>query len=102
VSALEGTKTLMWMEGFQVDFYDQQHLVEPAIAAAAKHFDATLTSERVRRRTSHRGISIGSTVRPAIAEGALTPTGYYQLTPSECRSGLPHAGIRQNLASGAR
>jgi hypothetical protein len=41
-AALGGPKTLVWTDGFQVDFYDQRHLVEPAVAAAATHFDATL------------------------------------------------------------
>jgi uncharacterized protein len=41
-ASLPAAKTLVWTDGFQVDFYDQQHLVEPAVAAAAKHFDATL------------------------------------------------------------
>jgi fermentation-respiration switch protein FrsA (DUF1100 family) len=39
---LEGAKRLVWLEGSQVDFYDQAHLVEPAVDAARAHFEETL------------------------------------------------------------
>jgi dienelactone hydrolase len=41
-SRLKGESSLLWMGGFQVDFYDQPHLVAPAVEAAVRHFTKTL------------------------------------------------------------
>ena len=39
---LAGPKELLWMEGAQVDFYDQPPLVDAAVQAAVRHFQNTL------------------------------------------------------------
>jgi fermentation-respiration switch protein FrsA (DUF1100 family) len=39
---LRGQKEMVWMEGSQVDFYDQPKLVDKAVAAAVSWFDRTL------------------------------------------------------------
>lgn len=39
---LRGPKELLWMEGSQVDFYDQPPLVTAAVDAAVRHFRNTL------------------------------------------------------------
>lgn len=41
-AALEGPKQLVWSEGSQIDFYDQEPLVTKAVAVAVPHFKATL------------------------------------------------------------
>jgi hypothetical protein len=39
---LRGEKELVWTDGTQTDFYDQEPFVEKAIAAAHEHFERTL------------------------------------------------------------
>ena len=41
-AAIGGPKQLEWSEGSQIDFYDQEPLVNKALAAAIPHFKATL------------------------------------------------------------
>jgi hypothetical protein len=41
-AALGGPKQLEWLEGSQIDFYDQEAQVTKSIAIAAPHFRATL------------------------------------------------------------
>jgi len=45
-ASVAGPKALLWLDGFQVDFYDQAHLVDPAIEAVKSHFDRTLRATR--------------------------------------------------------
>jgi fermentation-respiration switch protein FrsA (DUF1100 family) len=45
-ASVAGPKALLWLDGFQVDFYDQPHLVDPAIDAVKSHFDRTLRATR--------------------------------------------------------
>jgi fermentation-respiration switch protein FrsA (DUF1100 family) len=40
--ALAGSKNLVWTEGTQTDFYDQNEAVDKAVAAAYRHFQETL------------------------------------------------------------
>jgi len=39
---LPGQKEIIWRDGGQMDFYDQDSHVEPAMDAVAKHFASTL------------------------------------------------------------
>jgi hypothetical protein len=41
-AALKGPKRLEWIEGNQIDFYDQETQVARAVALAAPHLRATL------------------------------------------------------------
>ena len=40
--ALRGPKELLWMDGQQTDFYDQEPFVQAAVEAADTHFRRTL------------------------------------------------------------
>ena len=44
-ATLRGPKQLEWTEGSQIDFYDQAAQVTRAVAVAAPHFRATLSSD---------------------------------------------------------
>jgi fermentation-respiration switch protein FrsA (DUF1100 family) len=44
-AALKGVKRLEWMEGNQIDFYDQEAQVTGAVALAVPHFRATLAAD---------------------------------------------------------
>jgi fermentation-respiration switch protein FrsA (DUF1100 family) len=43
---LRGPKQIEWMEGTQIDFYDQERQVTRSVALAAEHFRATLGAGR--------------------------------------------------------